>query len=85
MRRRGKSPPPPFAERTPLPNERWLATWWLTSGVLDPSAAAPFAVAFASVAVPEVPDAPNSTLPGVEKLLLVVAVTEWSADRKSVV
>jgi len=74
-----ESPPPPFAVRTPVPNERWLATWWFTSGVPDPSAAPPFALAFASVAVPEAPDAPNSTLPGVAKLLRVVAVTEWSA------
>src|SRR6267378_2384886 len=76
----GAEPPlPPFAVRTPVPNERWLATWWFTSGVPDPSAAAPFALAFAAVAVPEAPDAPNSTLPGVAKLLRVVAVTEWSA------
>src|SRR6266550_9047936 len=74
-----ESPLPPFAVRTPVPNERWLATWWFTSGVPDPSAAAPFALAFASVSVLEAPDAPNSTWPGVEKPLAVVATTEWSA------
>src|SRR5690242_18454211 len=40
----GADPPPvpPFAVLTPVPNVRWLATWWFTSGVPDPSAAAPF-------------------------------------------
>src|SRR5438309_839550 len=75
-----ESPPvPPFAVRTPLPKERWLATWWLTSGVPDPSAVAPSALAFALVSVPDAPDAPNSTVPVVVKLLWVVAFTEWSA------
>src|SRR6267378_1740547 len=74
-----ESPLPPFAVRTPVPKDRWLATWCLTSGAPDPSAAAPFALAFASVSVLEAPDAPNSTWPGVDKLLAVVAITEWSA------
>src|SRR2546428_4049801 len=45
----------------------------------DPSAGAPSALALATVSVPEAPDAPNSTVPGVAKLLPVVARTEWSA------
>ena len=49
----------------------------------DPSAAAPFALACASVAVPDAPEASNSTVPGVVKLEWVVAVTEWSATPRA--
>ena len=51
----------------------------LTSGAPAPSAAAPLALAFASVSVAELPEALNSTVPSVAKLLRVVAITEWSA------
>ena len=58
------------------PSPRWLATCAVGVGAPEPELCDPFAADVADVSVDESPEARNSAVPTVVKLLAVVAVDE---------